>query len=107
MRIDPGVEDAIWVLRDFLYAKVYDNLEVHGDFIRAEKIIKDLFKRLMEDDQLYAQRIGPPPAEEERRRALADYIAGMTDHFAMRLYQDVFWPRPWAGMDCFKGPSRF
>ena len=98
LSISPEVESAIWRLRDFLYEKVYDNLEVHGDFIRAEKIITDLFDRLMEDDGLFIQHIGPVPPTEKRRTALADYIAGMTDQYAMRLYQDIFWPRPWAGL---------
>ncbi len=105
--IDPGVEEAMWRLRDFLYDKVYDNPEVHSDFIRAEKIIRELFDRLMVDDKLYQKYIGPPPEETKRRRALADYIAGMTDYYAMGLYQKIFWPRPWAGMGRGESGPRF
>jgi dGTPase len=95
--ISPQVEDAMWKLRDFLYENVYDNPEVHGDFIKAEKIIEDIYTRLMENDPDYQRLTAFAPEEGDRAQKVADYIAGMTDHYAMQLYQDLFWPRPWAG----------
>ena len=34
----------------------------------------------------------------EMARAVADYVAGMTDRYALDLYQDIFLPKPWAVM---------
>jgi dGTPase len=97
IRMSPEVEGAMWELRDFLYQRVYDNPEVHADFIKASKVLRELFHRLMEDDALYRRQIGElPPDQDQRRRAVADYIAGMTDRFALALYDEVFLPRPWA-----------
>ena len=98
LAISPAVEDAMWELRDFLYDNVYDNPEVHSDFIKAEKIIEDLYTRLMSDDAAYERLTKNAPPAENRSQKAADYIAGMTDHYAMRLYREIFWPHPWAGV---------
>ncbi len=92
------VEGAMWELRDFLYQRVYDNMEVHRDFIKASKVVQELYEGLMGDDDFFAKCMGPPPAKAERHRATADYIAGMTDRFALSLYKDTFLPKPWARM---------
>jgi dGTPase len=91
------VEDAMWELRDFLYDNVYDNPEVHRDFIKAEKIIDDLYNLLISDDAAYMRFTASALDDGNRTQKVADYIAGMTDHYAMSLYQKIFWPRPWAG----------
>ncbi|MEW5913833.1 MAG: deoxyguanosinetriphosphate triphosphohydrolase [Thermodesulfobacteriota bacterium] len=95
----PEVVRAMSLLRDFLYEKVYDNLEVHADFIKASKMVRELFAVLNDrtQDDLFRQYVGaePPAAKATRQRAAADYIAGMTDRYAIQMYEDVFLPRPW------------
>ena len=98
--MSPAVEEAMAGLRDFLYEHVYENMEVHADFIKASKLIREIFERLMDDRQLYQRLLGSPPPEDQaaQQRAVADYVAGMTDRFALTLYEDVFLPRPWRGV---------
>ncbi len=93
--MSPEVQEAMWTLRDFLYQRVYDNLDVHGDFIKASKVISELFERLMTNDEFFAAQVGPLPEPRDRARAVADYIAGMTDRYALTLYEQTFLPRPW------------
>lgn len=89
------VQEAMWALREFLYERVYDNMEVHHDFIKASKVIEELYQGLAEDDLFYLAQVGPLPPAEERLRRVADYIAGMTDRYALALYEHTFLPRPW------------
>ncbi|ADK84650.1 deoxyguanosinetriphosphate triphosphohydrolase [Desulfarculus baarsii DSM 2075] len=96
--MSPAVEEAIWRLREFLYARVYDNMEVHHDFIKASKIIRELWERLSEDDEQYQRHVGALPPADQRARRTADYVAGMSDHYALRIYEKIFLPRPWAVM---------
>jgi dGTPase len=98
LRMSELVQEAMWVLRDFLYERVYENMEIHADFIKASKVVRELFGKLVEDDSFYQAQAGPLPPAEERVRRVADYIAGMTDRYALQLYEDTFLPRPWAAL---------
>ncbi|KMY66730.1 deoxyguanosinetriphosphate triphosphohydrolase [Desulfocarbo indianensis] len=95
--MSPQVEEAMLALRDFLYERVYENDDVHRDFEKASKVVTDLFERLMTRDGFYQDCLSAPPPEnpDERRLHTADYIAGMTDRFALHLYEDAFLPKPW------------
>jgi dGTPase len=98
LAMSPGVAEAMWTLREHLYARVYENRDVHADFERSAKVITELFSRLMDDAVFWGRWVGgPPPAEPAaRRRAAADYLAGMTDRFALHVFEESFLPRPWA-----------
>ena len=100
IHMSPAVEQAMTALREFLYARVYDNKEVHADFEKASRMITEIFNRLMSDDRFFSARTGqaPPGQDDARRRASADYIAGMTDRYALELYAEDFLPRPWRGL---------
>ena len=100
LAMSPEVEDAIVGLREFLYERVYDNMDVHRDFIKASKVVTELFEMLC-DKKRYADKyrlylgVEPPVRLAQRQRAAADYIAGMTDRYALNVYEEVFLPRPW------------
>jgi dGTPase len=91
LSLSPEVHEAMLRLRDFLYENVYENERVKSDFIRARRVVRDLYEHLM----------GSPAAAQaeaagsSRERFVCDYIAGMTDGYALDLYQKVFLPRPW------------
>lgn len=96
LHFSPDVEKAMLTLRDFLYDCVYDINYVHADFIRSAKVIQELFEVFMNDDDIYLTEIGPVPLlEDDRARAACDFVAGMTDRYALELYNKVFLPRPW------------
>jgi dGTPase len=96
LAMSPQVEQAMAELRDFLYQRVYENLKVHGDFLRASKVVREIYEKFLADDEFYRNQLGAPPEPSTRQRRAADYIAGMTDRYALQLYQDTFLPRPWA-----------
>jgi dGTPase len=82
-------------LRSFLYDRVYENPTVHGDFVKASKILEELYDRFLEAPEWFqetlAQRIPGAPVED----LASDFIAGMTDRYALALYESIFMPQPW------------
>ena len=82
-------------LRVFLFDRVYDVPQVRLEFDRVFKIIEDLFNLFMKDDRLFGQEIGALAEGTRRERQICDYIAGMTDRYALDLYRRLFLPRPW------------
>ena len=84
LRFSPAMRAASSELKRFLFANLYRHPQVHGTRQRAEEVLRDLFG-------LYAGDAGLLPAEyavtEDLPRACADYIAGMTDRFALKEHQ--------------------
>lgn len=90
------VAEALEALRAFLYDRVYLNPHVHAEFQKAEELIERLWRHFTADlDRFYARfwpgalRDGTP--EDDVR----DFVSGMTDAFAVNLYEELFTPRRW------------
>ncbi len=93
---------AITDLRMFLYENVYRYHRVHNEFEKAQRIIRDLYGYFMENglgrfDGNSWKASGSDSWDDERlaHRRVCDFIAGMTDRYAMRIYEQIFLPKPW------------
>jgi dGTPase len=91
------VHEALLALRDFLYSRVYDNPVVSEEFEKARRILRDVFAWLTGDGERAARRFRVTPRPGETlERAVADFVSGMTDRFALETWEQLFMPRPWA-----------
>jgi dGTPase len=82
-------------LRDFLYERVYDLPSVHGDFVKSAKILRELYAYFLENPAEFQKEAGEAFSHEPAERSIADFIAGMTDRYAFKLYEKIFLPQPW------------
>ncbi|RME19664.1 MAG: HD domain-containing protein, partial [Deltaproteobacteria bacterium] len=91
------MEQALLQMRDFLWDRVYDNPTVHDEFIKCQRLIEELFHLLCSSDELYLKATGSEPEgnQRARRRAVCDFIAGMTDRYAIGLFKAIHLPMPW------------
>ena len=88
-------QEALNMLRGFLYERVYESRAVHDDFVRAKKIVLELYSRLLEDERLFEQQIGNETPGDSKEQSVCDFIAGMTDRYALHLHEKLFAPKPW------------
>lgn len=95
LTMTPEIINAITELRAFLYKNVYETSRVHNDFTKAIKILRELYDHFLEDDSNW-EKVIDYPADTPRQRMVCDFIAGMTDRYAMNLYAKVFLPKPWS-----------
>ncbi len=88
---------ALIALRDFLYEKVYERPQIRREFERAQRIIEELWGYFHKNPDEFRAKHWPKgvPETENLSRAIADFITGMTDRYAMRMYEEYFLPRPW------------
>jgi len=90
------VHGALLALREFLYHHVYENPAVNDEFNKAQRILRDLFEALTADGGRLCERFGIVPREgEQLPRAVADFLSGMTDRFALETWEAIVVPRPW------------
>lgn len=84
VRFSPEMRQASTQLKRFLFAELYRHPQVQATRLRAEEVLRDLFRIYSSDpQQLPSDFSGAADAP----RACADYIAGMTDRFALREHQ--------------------
>ncbi|MEJ2689054.1 MAG: deoxyguanosinetriphosphate triphosphohydrolase [Deltaproteobacteria bacterium] len=91
--IDPVVGEVMQELRNFLYDQVYRSDQVHNEFIKASKIVREIFCYCMENTDFLEQRIGKFARSFSLERRVCDFIASMTDRYAIMLYREIFEPR--------------
>jgi dGTPase len=79
-------------LKDFLYKKLYKHHRVIRMQVKAEGIISDLFTAYEKDPLMLPDHIYSGIESRGLKRAICDYIAGMTDRFAIDEHQKLFDP---------------
>ena len=81
-------------LNDFMYQAVYLNEYAKKEERKVPHIIQSLYLHFKDPKYLpdYMQQIA---AEEGPEVAACDYVAGMTDHFAVACYKELFIPKAW------------
>lgn len=90
------VSTAMDRLRTFLYGHVYDAGRVHQDFIKARKVISELYQILLAHPEFLGDQWGYGQEVIITPEKVTDFIAGMTDRYALNLYEKIFLPKPWA-----------
>jgi dGTPase len=82
-------------LREFLFQRVYTPLNEEANTRRAQHIVRALYDHFVEDPaRLPAEYL--PRSTVEAPRRVADFVASMTDRYAIELYEQVFVPRHWS-----------
>ena len=82
-------------LREFLFQHVYTPLNEDANTQRAQHIVRALYAHFFEDPERL-------PAEYRSRgddtspRCVADFVASMTDRYAIELYEEIFVPHHWS-----------
>jgi dGTPase len=93
IRMSEDVLQATLDLRTFLFASVYENEVATAEFGKAEGILGGLWQKVRERP---AEFLDVRTVEAEGLDAAAqDFIAGMTDRYAVRLFEQLFIPKPW------------
>jgi dGTPase len=95
IRMSDEVLEATLVMRAFLFEAVYENDAATAEFKKAAGILGGLWEKVREApyDLLDARIL----EAEGLDVAVRDFLAGMTDRFAIALYERLFIPRPWIG----------
>jgi len=100
LRLSPRIHDAMMDLRSFLYDNVYRSRQVHSEFLKAKKILSELYAYFLEDSRALDEELAGldmARCNDEGRdieRVVCDFIASMTDRYALNLYERLFFPSP-------------
>jgi dGTPase len=94
IRMSPGALDAVLALRRFLFEAVYENAIATAEFRKASDILSGLWEKVREQPAVF---LDARTIEREGLDVAArDFLAGMTDRYAVRLFEQLFIPKPWS-----------
>ena len=88
----PLLEEETLKLKEFLQKNVYQHYKVERMRIKAERYITLLFETYRDNPTLLPEKYRDRIGEEQQERVICDYIAGMTDRYALDEYKKLFEP---------------
>jgi len=94
IRMSEPVLAALLELRTYLFDAVYENSTATVEFKKAADVLTGVWEKVLERSDEFLDR---RTIEHEGVDAAArDFVAGMTDRYAVRLFEQFFIPKPWA-----------
>lgn len=91
----PKVETALRDLRSFMFERVYRNPVAKGEEAKARAMLQRLFEYYTANPQALPEDFQPQLSFDGMERTVCDYIAGMTDKYAVDKYTELFIPASW------------
>jgi dGTPase len=93
IRMSHGILTAVLELRQFLFGAVYENPSATAEFRKASDVLSGLWEKVRERPEDFLERRTINEAGLDT--AARDFLAGMTDRYAIRLFERLFIPKPW------------
>ena len=91
----PEVEKALKDLRSFMFERVYHNPVAKGEETKAKAMLQRLYEYYIARPEALPEDFHPQLSFEGLGRTVCDYIAGMTDNYAVDKYTEIFIPSGW------------
>lgn len=96
IRMSEETEQAMKGLRQFMFEHLYHNPVAKGEENKAKELLERLFCYYMEHLEQMPQQFTDMITDGEKQdRVVCDYIAGMTDQYAIAKFNEYFVPAPW------------
>ncbi len=95
VKMDVATAEAYEKLHKFLFDTVYRNPIVKAEETKVDGIVSGIYEYLVRNPDKLDNEYSIIREREGIERAAADYIAGMTDHFAVMTYSNIYIPKEW------------
>jgi len=93
--LSPKVEQALKDLRSFMFERVYRNPVAKGEESKARDMLQRLYTYYHDHPEALPSDFLPQLSFDGMERTICDYIAGMTDKYAVDKYTELFIPMGW------------
>lgn len=94
--LDPDILDAHYKLKKFMFVNVYCNPIAKTEESKSKEIVRILYTYFIKNKDLLPDEYKAVIDRYGLERVVCDYISGMSDHYAINKYQDIYIPKVWA-----------
>ena len=91
----PATDQALRELREFMFDRVYRNPVAKGEESKAKAMLQRLYEYYIANPNEMPEDFQPQLSFDGMERTVCDYIAGMTDNYAVYKYTKIFIPNGW------------
>lgn len=95
LKMDERIQEQFDLLHAYMFNAVYNSPYAKSEEKKVPNLVFKLFMHFKEHPEKLDSTMQDIAKSEGLDRAVCDYIAGMTDHFAIQLYNDLFIPQNW------------
>ncbi len=90
------IESAMKELREFMFAHVYKNSRAKEEEGKAKQLLITLYQYYIDNiERLPAEFLDLIDSGENEKQVVCDYVAGMSDRYAIHMFQKLFMPKQW------------
>jgi len=93
--MSPDFQECSKLLRDYMFENVYIGSVAKKEESKAELMIEELFLYLLDNPHLLPEDSQNAIETEGLERTVLDYVAGMSDRYAVKKFQQIYIPAPW------------
>ncbi|HVX31325.1 MAG TPA: deoxyguanosinetriphosphate triphosphohydrolase [Nitrolancea sp.] len=97
IQMSAPVRDAINQLRDFLFERVYTPINAAESTLQCQRVLRWLFEHYATNPEQVPTEFSRALAEDGVERVAIDYVASMTDRYALARFEALYVPRFWSG----------
>ncbi len=95
IKMEQDVYKAMMGLREFMFQNVYKNPYAKSEEGKFYAVVEALFERLSQKPELIPEKVRLASCSDDISVIVRDYIAGMTDRYAVSLFEEIFVPKAW------------
>lgn len=96
IKMDPQTEKHYNIMHKFLFDSVYTNPSAKAEESKVSGVIEGIYEHIIKHPEILSGEYRNILDLEGVSRAAADYIAGMTDHFAVTTFENIYIPKSWS-----------
>ena len=95
IQLSPQVDKALADLRAFMFERVYRNPVAKGEEVKAKDMLRRMYEYYYNHPEAIPEDFQPQLSFDGMERTICDYIAGMTDNYAVDKFTELFIPAGW------------
>jgi len=93
--LSPPIAFVLETFRDFMYKNVYLNLKAKSEETKVSGIVSEIYRFYYRTPNEMPDEYQRVSMNEGLKRAVSDYVSGMTDKYAVHIYEKLFIPEAW------------
>lgn len=95
IKMSPQIQKAMNELREYMFKHVYIGSKAKKEEIKAQNIVRQLYSYLKNSEDMLPKEADRLLDKDGFDRVVCDYIAGMTDRYAVKKFCEIFIPESW------------